>query len=94
MYDNDYMNAKIYCEMCPAHGDDWHHGIYKRNKKIPQLNSKENMIYLCKEHHRLLESMGYEGRCFVWKVKCIEFGEEHMRQWHEELPMKVKEHFG
>ena len=71
---------------------EWHHAIYKRNKSIPELNAPENLLPLTHDEHEEFDT-GYSGRCRAWRMKCEEFGREHMIAWNESLPLISKENF-
>jgi hypothetical protein len=72
---------------------EFHHCIYDRMKAVPELNCPENLMPLTHDEHERIGSMGYEGRCWAWRMKCAEFGHNHMERWHRELPLKSKENF-
>lgn len=91
-YNQDYMHNRS-CAICGKRPVEFHHAIYRRNKNIPELNEPENLLPLCVVHHKIFEAGGYEYRCRAWQMKVDEFGFEHMTDWHEKLPMKVKERF-
>ena len=92
-YDEAYMYSKQSCEMCGRGRVEFHHAIYRRNKSIPELNAPENLLALCNNCHAEFHAEGYSGRCRAWRMKCEEFGREHMVEWHEGLPLVAKENF-
>jgi len=92
-YNQSYMDSHQVSVISGQSPVEWHHAIYKRNKNIPELNAKENLLPLTHDEHLWFEAHGYEARCRAWLMKCQEFGLEHMTRWHDELPMKTKERF-
>ena len=91
-YNQDYMHNRS-CAICGIQPVEFHHCLYKRMIRFPELNEPENLLPLCVVHHKIFEAGGYEFRCKAWQMKVEEFGFEHMTDWHEKLPMKVKERF-
>ena len=89
----EYRYAHYSCAVCGRGHVEFHHCIYHRMAEVPELNCPENLLAVCKRCHAELHAEGYSGRCRAWNMKCKEFGVDHMRQWHEGLPMKTKERF-
>lgn len=72
---------------------EFHHCLYHRMKSVPELNCPENLLPLTKAEHAEFHAEGYSGRCRAWRMKCEEFGRQHMIEWHESLPLVCKENF-
>ena len=83
-----------YCNKRPA-TQGAHALIYKRykpgakNRKLTDV--KENFMPCCDECQKFSETR--EGRLKAWEVLCGRYGREHMRDWHDNLPLKIKESF-
>jgi hypothetical protein len=85
----DYMLAHPKSELSGLQAHDPHHCIIFDEKKFPELTCPENLIALTRDEHSYWQGKGYTGRKFFWYYKCIQFGEEHMKQWYENLPGKI-----
>lgn len=93
-YNQAYIESHQTCAMSGEYPVEFHHCLYKRMKRFPELNAPENLLPLTKKWHAIFEAGGYEYRCKAWQMKVEEYGAQHMTDWHDKLPMKVKERFG
>jgi len=89
----DERHECIYCKIKSS--QELAHGvIHKRNvstKKQKYINVEENACPCCKECQLLSETR--EGRLIAWEWLCDKFGEGHMRDWYNDLPLLIKEIF-
>ena len=83
-----------YCKTRPA-TQGAHALIYKRylpgakNRKVTDV--RENYMPCCDECQKFSETRA--GRLRAWEVLCKREGEDHMREWHKSLPLKIKEQY-
>jgi len=73
-----------------------HHCLYgrKRGKKhpIPQLDMDENLQLVCERcHHVTGKAKSHQNKVHFWHVQCERYGHQHMVDWHNSLPIKIKE---
>ena len=79
------------CEHCYARqATDLHHCLIRRDKRFPQLNTEENYMIVCHECHMSGIVDAKVVRDKFWKTQCRRYGAEHMQDWLDNLPMKVK----
>jgi len=70
-----------------------HHAIYGREKQFSRwLDKPENLILLCQKCHEQHGDMSNWSMRRLWWNYKIELG-YNMREWHTEIPMKVKDRF-
>lgn len=69
--------------------------FYKRDKpgtkNIKVRDVKENYMPCGDNCQKFSET--YAGRCHAWKILCKREGAEHMRDWHDNFPAKIKESY-
>ena len=87
----DYPMCKL-CMIRPA--VHLHHAVINkgkvRNKKFHKLlDCKENALEVCEKCHKTAD--GYHKRMKAYRINVDRYGEEHMRDWYDSLPFKVKE---
>lgn len=87
------------CEWClhnkirkPAH--QLHHALIGRMKGKPELDVEENAMLVCSECHYTGRVEAREVAEWFWERQCVRYGEEHMREWLDGLPLKVKPRYG
>jgi len=87
------------CEVkgCSNLAVEAHHCLYHRRRgkhPVPELDMDENLQLVCLQCHRVTgRANGFENRVDFWKRQCERFGREHMIEWNQGLPIKVKEHY-
>lgn len=84
------------CEVlgCENPAEEAHHCLYRKKKgkhPVPELDMDENLQLVCKPHHEV-EAKSYKNKIYFWGVQCKRYGHEHMVDWHESLPLKIKEY--
>ena len=78
------------CEHCERAGSvEAHHVFFHRKKGMKELDVEENMMLVCRECHPFMN--GYEKKCWYWDVQAHRYSEEHMREWHDSVPLKCKD---
>lgn len=83
---------KCQVEGCENPGEEAHHCLYRRRKGVKELNDYENFQLVCSFCHRYTgRALTYENRVNFWRWACDFYGKEHMINWHNSLPLKVKE---
>jgi hypothetical protein len=83
------------CECgCGEEWTDCHHMLIHRMKDRPWLDCRENIMVLNHSCHMSNRLSGYKSRVEFWKVQCVRYGEEHMLEWLDRIPLKVKPRFG
>lgn len=80
------------CRLRPA--SELHHAIVKKGdvrdrKKHKYLNVKENALEICADCHATAHD--WKSKVKAYQVNCKRYGKEHMRNWYESLPLKIKE---
>ena len=88
-----YMEAHPLSELSGKPANDPHHCIVYDMKRYPELTCPENLVALTREEHKEAHAKGYEGKQFFWEMKCKEYGEDHMKEWYNNLPLVNKERF-
>ena len=79
------------CQICKLQGaSELHHAIYGRMKGVKELDTRENLVLICKDCH---SRANFQMKRLSWHLNCIRYGKEHMLDWHDELPLKNKENF-
>lgn len=71
-----------------------HHAVINkakvRNKKLNKLlDVKENALEVCEVCHKTAD--GFWQRRDAYKINSKRYGWEHMREWYDNLPLKIKE---
>ena len=61
----------------------------QKNAKVRDV--RENALPGCDDCQKFSET--YEGRCHAWKMLCKREGAEHMLEWYNNFPAKIKEVF-
>ncbi len=83
-----------YCGKSDAH-QLAHAVVHKRykpgSKNYKIVNVRYNGLPCCIPCQPFSET--YEGRRLAWKKLCEREGEEVMRNWYDDLPLKIKEIF-
>ena len=83
------------CQYCFKE-DAWElaHALFYKRYLPGQKNAKvrdvrENALPCCKNCQKFSET--YEGRRHAWEVLKKREGKEHMKDWYEDFPAKIKE---
>lgn len=80
------------CEICGGRrGLQIHHSLYHRMKGKPELDEEENLELVCSVCHEYANT--YSHRRHFWRRQCKIYGKETMREWHNDLDLKVKTSF-
>jgi len=81
------------CQVCGVRpAEEAHHCLYGKDKRFKQLNDDENLQLVCIECHKYNGgALGYENKLRFWEWACEFYGHKHMVEWHNRLPMKIKE---
>lgn len=81
-----------WCEVCGcAPWEELHHCLVHRMKGREELDSIYNLQAVCKDCHPYANS--FENRQRFWRSQCQIYGEKTMREWYDNLDLKVKENF-
>lgn len=80
------------CECCRERAAmEAHHCLYNRRRGVPQLDQDENLALVCRScHHVTGRAKSWRFRERFWQIQCFRYGHDHMVQWHNALPLKVK----
>ncbi len=88
------------CEVegCYNLATESHHVFYNRRRgkrhPVPELDVDENLQLVCEEdHHVTGRASSWDNKICFWRVQCQRYGTEHMINWHQSLPLKVKENY-
>ncbi len=85
------------CQLCRIKlAEHLHHaiitkGMVRDKKKHKYLNVKENALEICTECHTFAGAYKYRRK--AWKINCARYGNEHMSDWLDALPLLIKERF-
>ena len=85
------------CQYCFKEGSTQlaHALFYKRylpgTKNAKVRDVKENAMPCGDNCQKFSET--YKGRQHAWKMLCTREGSNHMREWHDNFPAKIKETF-
>lgn len=96
--DKLYKEQRGCCAFChrpftDSNPQQVHHAIYGREKQFSRwLDKPENLILLCQKCHEQHGDMSNWSMRRLWWNYKIELG-YNMREWHTEIPMKVKDRF-
>ena len=81
-------------EGCNNPAEECHHCLYRKRKGVKQLNHEENLQLVCRDCHKFSgKAKSWENKVNYWKWACSWYGKEHMKRWHDSLPLKVKERY-
>jgi len=89
----NYPMCKL-CKTSPA--VHLHHGVVNkgkvRNKSLHKyLDVKENALEVCEMCHKMADA--YEIRAVAYRINSERYGCNHMDNWYENLPLRIKERF-
>lgn len=81
------------CEWChKREAEQRHHCLIHDSKRFHgELTVKENLMAVCAYCHTgecLLN--GYDIRLWFWSIQCERYGIDHMLDWLESLPVKLR----
>jgi hypothetical protein len=85
------------CKLCKVRpAIHLHHAVINkgkvRNKKFHKfLDVRENALEVCEPCHKMADAYGV--RKTAYQLNAQRYGEEHMREWLDGLPLKIKERF-
>ena len=83
-----------FCEMCGARvGTELHHCLYHRRKGAAFYDVPENLELLCKQCHSTGFVNSWKHRVEFWIKQCSVYGSQHMEEWNNNLPIKIKQKF-
>jgi len=68
---------------------DAHHCLIGRRKRFPELDCPENIALVNHDDHILGKFDTLEWRRYFWKRQCDRYGEKHMMEWVNSLPVKL-----
>lgn len=81
------------CEICQTRrATELHHCLFHRRKGHKELDVAENFQLTCLICHSSVANSHANERAF-WKVQVSRYGEKHMLDWWESIPLKTKERF-
>jgi hypothetical protein len=82
------------CENCHIRlATDQHHCLIHRDIRFKELDVKENLMLVCHLCHMTGEVDSKIVRDRFWVTQCRRYGEAHMLQWLDSLPLKIKPRF-
>jgi hypothetical protein len=83
------------CECgCGQKWTDCHHMLIHRMAGRSFLDCRENIMVLFHDCHMSGKKInGYKAQQSFWERQCARYGEEHMQNWLDRLPLKVKPKF-
>ena len=64
-------------------------GKVRNKKKHKYLDVKENALEVCGTCHPFADA--YDVRLSAWEINCRRYGIEHMIEWYDELPLRIKD---
>jgi hypothetical protein len=77
-----------FCQACGcAQWTELHHCLVHRSNKHPEYDCIENLMAVCSDCHPYCN--GYKIRCAFWKSQVILYGADRMREWLDNLDLKV-----
>ena len=84
---------RIYlCECgCQQIADDRHHCLIPNLKNFPMLDVEENIVLVNHWEHtdkRKFDCLEWRQR--FWDIQCRRYGKEHMQEWLDGLPDKLR----
>ena len=85
------------CEVfgCENAAEEAHHCFYHRRRgkhPVPELDMDENLELVCIPCHKHTgRANSFENRMHFWQVQCERYGYEHMKAWHDAIPLKTKD---
>ena len=85
----DERGARCECG-CGKPAQDAHHCLIGRRKRFPELDCPENIALVNHDEHLLRRFDNLEWRRYFWKRQVDRYGLDHMMQWVESLPDKLK----
>ena len=83
----------IRCQVdgCNNPAEEAHHCLFGKRKGICELNLYENLQLVCRlDHHITGKAKTWENRVLFWKWACSWYGERHMLEWLDSVPLKIK----
>jgi uncharacterized protein YcsI (UPF0317 family) len=79
---------------CSNPGEEAHHCLHGRMKGVTELNQYENLQIVCRKcHHITGAAKTWENRVNYWRWACSWYGKQHMIDWWNDVPIKVKERY-
>lgn len=85
----------VVCQVCGIRqAEEAHHCLYGRRKGVKELNDDRNLQLVCRECHKFSgKAKSFENKINFWRWACRYYGEDSMLEWHNSLPIKVKENY-
>jgi len=79
------------CECgCGKLAQDAHHALIGRRKRFPELDCPENILLVNHDEHLLRKFDNIEWRRYFWQVQIDRYGYDHMMNWVNALPSKLR----
>jgi len=82
------------CQVCgerPA--QEAHHCLYGKKKGVKELDEDYNLQLVCVECHKFSGlAKSYENKLQFWNWACDYYGKAIMLDWHDRVPLKIKEY--
>jgi hypothetical protein len=80
------------CECCgwPSMSLERHHVFLHRMRRFPELDDERNIQLVCRDCHANTANCR-DNRLKFWKVQLVRYPD--LREWYEDLPLKIKERF-
>src|SRR5688572_4957770 len=89
---NDLFETRGYrCECgCGKVAHDAHHSLIHRMKRYPELDCEENINLVNHDEHIFRKFDNKEWRKYFWQVQVDRYGYDHMINWVNNLPIKIR----
>jgi hypothetical protein len=85
----------VTCERCHVfYAVEGHHCLIHRRNGVSELDLPYNICWLCHECHSgdgVVNS--FEFRLWFWKLQVQRYGYREMKNWLDNLPLKIKPNF-
>ena len=85
----DLRGSRCECG-CGRLAHDAHHGLVHRMKRFPELDCPENILLVNHDEHILRKFDNLQWRRYFWEVQVDRYGHDHMMQWVNALPSKLR----
>jgi hypothetical protein len=78
------------CENCGRTGCERHHGLFRKDKRYPELDDELNYALVCHRCHTRGICDSKEFRQAFYRRQCERYGREVVDAWVASLPLKEK----
>lgn len=86
------LDRGTFCWSCGcAPWTQLHHMLIHKRTGHPELDTLENLCPVCDECHPYLN--GYDSKRLFWHSQCDLYGQARMREWFDNLGLKVPPKF-